>query len=110
MSSDVTSQFGRSFAYNYLRRKPRMIIEAANCDIDQAGPSRVLAVYSTSARRAEMPGVDVAAFGGRGITRRRPRDCHVVALEAGQRHVAGTGRLLAVLAVALAHADRLRTD
>src|SRR5262245_19941413 len=87
-----------------------MIVEAADRDVDQTRPRRVLAVDPAAAHRAEMPGVDVAAFRRRGVARRLSRDGHVVALEAGERHVAGAGRLLAVLAVALPHADRLGTD
>src|SRR5262249_30950935 len=86
------------------------ILEAANRDVDQTGPRRVLAVDPAAAGRAEMPGVDVAAFRRRAVARRLSRDGHVVALEARERHVAGAGRVLAVLAVALPHADRFRTD
>src|SRR6266568_993095 len=90
--------------------EPRIVIHAANRDIDKAGTRRVLAIQTTAARRAEVSCVDVAAFGSRGIAGRRSRDRYVLALEAGQRHMAGARRALAVLAVALPHADRFRMD
>src|SRR6266568_9276906 len=90
--------------------EPRIVIHAANRDIDKAGTRRVLAIQTTAARRAEVSSVDVAAFGSRGIAGRRSRDRYVLALEAGQRHMAGAGRSLAVFAVALPHADRFRMD
>src|SRR5437764_15207389 len=93
-----------------MRREPRMIVETADRDVDHAGPRRVFAVHAAAASRAEMPGIDVAAFRSRGIARRPSRDRHFVAVEAGERHVAGTGRPLTILAVALPHADRLRMD
>src|ERR1700674_5868151 len=93
-----------------MRGEPRIVVHAANRDIDKAGTRRVLAIQTTAARRAEMPGIDVSAFGSRGIAGRRSRDRYVIALEAGQRHMAGAGRALAVFAVALPHADRFRMD
>src|SRR5436305_3836957 len=57
-----------------------------------------------------MAGVDVPALCRRRIARRHPVQDDIVLFEERQRHMAGAGCPLAILAVALRHPDRLGTD
>src|SRR5262249_33967177 len=92
--------------HDHLRRSSRQ----PTVILTRPGRAEFSPYTRTAAYRTEMPGIDVAAFGLRRVARRLSCDRHVITLEPGQGHVAGAGRALAVLAMALSHADGFRTD
>src|SRR5262245_33872037 len=87
-----------------------MIVHTANRDIDETWTCGVLAIDPAATCWTEVAGVDVPALCFRRIRAGLAFDGDIVFLETSERHVAGAWCALAILAVALAHAERLCID
>lgn len=83
-----------------------MFVDTTDCDADDARPRRILTIDTAAAIWAEVARVDIAALGSHGVVFRFAMKLHTVRFEKRKRHVATTGRPLAILAVALCHARR----
>lgn len=94
---------------NALRLEPVAVLNRTRRDPDEARTRRVLAVDPSAARWTEVARVDVAAVGFDGKTASVTIDLDILSLEERQRHVPSARGSLAVLAVALARANRLTT-
>jgi len=87
-----------------------VIVHTPDRHVDHPGTCGVLAIDAAAARWAEVAGVDVAAVGLGSVRSGLAPDVDVVLFESSERHMSGAGCSLAILAVALAHAQRLSVN